>query len=120
MNCGEAELKRLISCRRENTLRSALSTLHLTKISSNFIDSPYLKMKPTDTPSLTAWGVGVFYGRVQIASVSALLRFPKLLFGLGRRAILTAAPSSPRFIRHRRHFGDDAPYLKKPTKTHRH
>ena len=50
MNCGEAELKRLISCRREkNTLRSALSTLHLTKISSNFIDSPYLKMKPTKT-----------------------------------------------------------------------
>ena len=38
----------------------------------------------------------------------ALLRFPKSLIGLVRRAILTAAPSSPRFIRHWRRFGDDA------------
>ena len=38
----------------------------------------------------------------------SLLRFPKSLAGLERRGILTAAPSSPRFIRHRRHFGDDA------------
>jgi len=37
-----------------------------------------------------------------------LLRFPKSLIGLERRAILTAAPSSPRFIRHWRRFGDDA------------
>jgi hypothetical protein len=33
---------------------------------------------------------------------------PKICFGLERRQILTAAPSSPRFIRHRRRFGDDA------------
>ncbi len=30
------------------------------------------------------------------------------LFGLERRAVLTAAPSSPRFISHRECFGDDA------------
>ena len=36
------------------------------------------------------------------------LAVPKICFGLGRRQILTAAPSSPRFIRHRRRFGDDA------------
>ena len=40
---------------------------------------------------------------------SALLRFPKSLIGLERRAILTAAPSSPRFIVHWTRFGDDAP-----------
>ena len=42
-------------------------------------------------------------------SDTCLLRFPKSLFGLERRAIPTATPSSPRFIRHRRRFGDDAP-----------
>ena len=36
------------------------------------------------------------------------LAVPKILFGLERRRILTAAPLSPRFIRHRRRFGDDA------------
>ena len=47
----------------------------------------------------------------------SLLRFPKSLAGLERRGILTAAPSSPRFIRHRRHFGDDAPAAR-ARKTH--
>ena len=41
-------------------------------------------------------------------SAPYLLRFPKSLYGLERRAILTAAPSSPRFISHRERFGDDA------------
>jgi hypothetical protein len=44
---------------------------------------------------------------------NVLWRFPKSLSGLERRGILTAAPSSPRFIRHRRHFGDDATRLER-------
>ena len=44
---------------------------------------------------------------LEVAS-QPLLRCPKFAFGLERRRILTAAPSSPRFIRHRRRFGDDA------------
>ena len=36
------------------------------------------------------------------------LAVPKICFGLERRQILTAAPSSPRFITHRVRFGDDA------------
>ena len=44
---------------------------------------------------------------LEVAS-QPLLRCPKFAFGLERRRILTATPSSPRFIRHRRRFGDDA------------
>ena len=36
------------------------------------------------------------------------LAVPKICFGLERRKILTAAPSSPRFNTHRVRFGDDA------------
>ena len=36
------------------------------------------------------------------------LAVPKICFGLERRQILTAAPSSPRFICHRQRIGDDA------------
>ncbi len=38
----------------------------------------------------------------------ATLAVPKISFGLERREILTAAPSSPRFIVRRTRFGDDA------------
>ena len=48
-----------------------------------------------------------FY-RLVLAGHILLLRFPKSLIGLERRAILTAAPSSPRFIAHWARFGDDA------------
>jgi len=36
------------------------------------------------------------------------LRFPKFVVRCSLRQILTAAPSSPRFISHRERFGDDA------------
>jgi len=36
------------------------------------------------------------------------LAVPKIYHGLERRKILTAAPSSPRFISHCERFGDDA------------
>ena len=49
-----------------------------------------------------------FTPSVSMTAATILLRFPKSLFGLEHRAILTATPSSPRFIRHRRHFGDEA------------
>ena len=41
-------------------------------------------------------------------AASSLLWCPKSLFGLERRAILTAAPFSPRFIVHRTRFRDNA------------
>ena len=41
-------------------------------------------------------------------AASSLLRFPKFVFGLVRRRILTAAPFSPRLIIHRTRFGENA------------
>ena len=41
-------------------------------------------------------------------AASSLLRFPKSHFGLERRAILTTAPLTPRFIIHWTRFGDNA------------
>lgn len=38
------------------------------------------------------------------------------LFRLGRRQILTAAPSSPRFFTHRVRFGDDARHARASVK----
>ena len=47
-------------------------------------------------------------GAEALKCFASLLRCPKFAFGLERRQILTAAPFSPRFIRHRRRFGDNA------------
>ena len=46
----------------------------------------------------------------------ALRHVPKICFGLERRQILTAAPSSPRFITHRVRFGDDARHARASVK----
>ena len=48
------------------------------------------------------------YGVKRCKEFGEPLKCPKSLAGLERRAILTAAPSSPRFFSHCERFGDDA------------
>ena len=55
-------------------------------------------------------------GRRTWTCFASPLAVPKIAFALERQAILTAAPSPPRCIRHRRRFGGDARHAPRASK----